>query len=291
MSDDFPEAYEAWAKPDRFDFLDYDHRADGESSYAWADEHGPIPVPDWVITSGDATDADLGVLKTGKEADVSLVERRLGDDVNLLAAKRYRDTQHRQFRNDAAYRATKVVTGSREERAAAKQTRFGSSVRAHTWATNEMARLVRLFHIGVPVPYPVQRLGTEVLLEYIGDAQHMAPRLVNAGATKAELVDLCDQAVDALRRMTWDGLVHADLSPYNVLVWQGRLVIIDVPQAVDLDDNPNAYDFLQRDCANLLGWFAKRGAPVRPDAFFTELLDVAFDPARERGDKRVATAD
>src|SRR5205823_14778416 len=114
---------------------------------------------------------------------------------------------------------------------------------------------------------------------------------VNAGPTKAEVMELCDQAVDALRRMTADGLVHADLSPYNVLVWDGRLVIIDVPQAVDLDDNPNAYNFLQRDVSNLLGWFVTRGAPVRPDAVFTELLDIAFDPGRERGDKRVATAD
>jgi len=282
---------ERWVKPERFDFLSYDRRADGESSYAWADERGPIPVPDWVITTGDATERDLGVLKTGKEADVSLVERAFGDQVNLLAAKRYRDTQHRQFRNDAAYRATKVVTGSREERAAAKQTRFGSHVRASTWATNEFARLVRLWAIGVRVPYPVQRAGTEVMLEYIGDEDHMAPRLVNAGAGRALLEELCNQAVAALRAMTWDGIVHADLSPYNVLVWSDELVIIDLPQAIDLDDNPNAYDFLQRDCANLLGWFAKRGVDVDPNAVFTDLLDLAFDPGRERGDKRVATAD
>jgi RIO kinase 1 len=244
-----------------------------------------------VITSGDASETDLGVLKTGKEADVSLVERRLGDAVNLLAAKRYRDTQHRQFRNDASYRASKATKDTRENRAAAKQTRFGSAVRAHQWATNEMTRLNRLWAIGVRVPYPVQRAGTEVLLEYIGDADHMAPRLVNAGSNRSELRELCDQALDALRRMTWDGLVHADLSPYNVLVWDGRLVIIDLPQSLDLDDNPNAYDFLQRDVTNLIGWFAKRGVDVDPNVVFTDLLDLAFDPGRERGDKRVTTAD
>jgi RIO kinase 1 len=272
-------------------FLEYDHRAEDESTYLWADERGPIPVPDWVITSGDAVQTDLGILKTGKEADVSLVERVLGDDVNLLAAKRYRDTQHRQFRNDASYRATKVTTGSREERAAAKQTRFGSSVRAGMWASNEWLRLCRLWAIGVRVPYPVQRLGTEVLLEYIGDADHMAPRLVNCGLARRELSDVCDQAIDALRKMTWDGLVHADLSPYNTLVWDGSLVIIDLPQAVDLDDNPNAYDFLQRDVTNLIGWFAKRGVDIDPAVVFTDLLDLAFDPGRERGDRRVTLAD
>jgi RIO kinase 1 len=285
------EQYEKWVKPERFDFLSYDHRADGESTYLWADERGPLPVPDWVITDGSATERDLGVLKTGKEADVSLVERTFDGQVNLLAAKRYRDTQHRQFRNDAAYRASKVATNSREERAAAKQSRFGSSVRAHGWAVNEMARLNRLWAIGVRVPYPVQRNGTEVMLEYIGDEEHMAPRLVNAGGGRRELAALCEQAVDALRKMTWDGLVHADLSPYNVLAWEGELVIIDLPQAVDLDDNPNAYDFLQRDVANLLGWFAKRGVDVDPQSVFADLLDLAFDPTRERGDRRVITAD
>ncbi len=287
MSEDF----EKRVKPERFDFLNYDTRADGESSYLWADERGPIPVPEWVITSGDAVENELGLLKTGKEADVYLVERTLGDVTNLLAAKRYRDTQHRQFRNDASYRASKVNHNTREERAAARQTRFGATVRAATWAANEMARLNRLWAIGVPVPYPVQRHGTEVMLEYIGDADEMAPRLVNAGIKRTDLDDLCAQAIDALRKMTWDGIVHADLSPYNVLAWEGRLVIIDLPQAIDLDDNPNASDFLQRDVANLIGWFAKRGVAVSPESVFADLLDLAFDPGRERGDKRVATAD
>jgi RIO kinase 1 len=283
--------FEKWVTPERVQWLDYDTRDENESTYLWADERGPIPVPEWVITSGDAIEVDLGVLKTGKEADVSLVERTLGGAVNLLAAKRYRDTQHRQFRNDAAYRASRAAKDTRENRAAAKQTRFGSGVRAETWASNEMARLNRMWAIGVRVPYPVQRLGTEVLMEYIGDEEHMAPRLVNDGGDRARLAALCDQAVDALRKMTWDGLVHADLSPYNVLVWDGALVIIDLPQAIDLDDNPNAYDFLQRDVANLIGWFAKRGVSVDPSSVFNELLDLAFDPARERGDKRVTTAD
>jgi RIO kinase 1 len=285
------EDFEAWVKPERVRWKSYDTRDADESTYLWADERGPLPVPDWVITSGDARQHELGGLKTGKEADVALVERVLGDRVNLLAAKRYRDTQHRQFRNDAAYRASKVSDNTREARAAAKQTRFGTAVRANTWATNEWTWLCRLWTIGVPVPYPVQLMGTEVLLEYIGDEEQMAPRLVNARADRAALVALCEQAVDALRRMTWDGLVHADLSPYNVLVWDDRLVIIDLPQAVDLDDNPNAYDFLQRDVTNLIGWFAKRGVDVDPNRVFTELLDVAFDPARERGDRRVTLAD
>src|SRR5687768_3168577 len=79
------------------------------STYPDADDHGPAPTPDWVIISGNAVDQDLGVLKTGKEADVNLVSRRLGDRATLLAAKRYRDLRERAFRNDVAYRADRYL--------------------------------------------------------------------------------------------------------------------------------------------------------------------------------------
>src|SRR5438067_11224043 len=89
-----------------------DDAFDPEASTYEAAEHGPDPVPDWVITSGDARQADLGLLKTGKEADVHLIERRHGDAVNVLAAKRYRKFEDRMFRNDARYRGARR-TGER----------------------------------------------------------------------------------------------------------------------------------------------------------------------------------
>src|SRR5207237_688944 len=83
-------------------------------------QHGPEPVPDWVITSDEARDEDLGDLKSGKEADVAIVERTHLDQRNLLAAKRYRDTNHRTFRNDAAYRMGKEPRDGRTARAIKK---------------------------------------------------------------------------------------------------------------------------------------------------------------------------
>lgn len=248
------------------------------SSYPDADQHGPGPVPDWVITSGNALDDDLGVLKTGKEAEVSVVERRLGDRTNLLAAKRYRELERRAFRNDVAYRADRNLgpKAHREQRAIDKGTRAGLAMHAQLWAAHEFDTLARLWSAGVAVPYPVQRLGTELMLEYLGDDEGGAMRLVQARVSPAERDALLDQAVTLLRDLTANGVVHGDLSPYNLLVWQDRLYAIDLPQAVHPNRNPNGLDFLHRDVVNVLGWFARKGAKVDPEALYVELLDDAL---------------
>jgi RIO kinase 1 len=248
------------------------------SSYPDADQHGPAPVPDWVITSGNAVDDDLGVLKTGKEAEVSVVERSVGDRANLLAAKRYRDLTRRAFRNDAAYRADRNLgpKAHREQRAIDKGTQVGLAMHAQLWAAHEFDTLTRLWAAGVAVPYPVQRLGTELMLEYLGDIDGGAMRLVQVRASPAQRDDLLDQAVQLLRDLTANGVVHGDLSPYNLLVWQDRLFAIDLPQAVHPNRNPNGLDFLHRDVVNVLGWFARKGARVDPEALFAELLDDAL---------------
>jgi RIO kinase 1 len=248
------------------------------SSYPDADQHGPTPVPDWVITSGNAIDEDLGLLKTGKEAEVFVVERRLDGRSNLLAAQRYRDLKQRAFRNDAAYRADRNLgpKAHREQRAIDKGTRQGLALHAHLWAAHEFDTLSKLWSAGVAVPYPVQRLGTEVVLEFIGDEDEGAMRLVQARVTPAERDALLEQAVALLRNMTAVGVVHGDLSPYNLLVWRDRLFAIDLPQAVHPNRNPNGLDFLHRDVTNVLGWFARKGAQVDAEALFAELLDDAL---------------
>jgi RIO kinase 1 len=257
----------------------------GASTYATS-THGPEPVPDWVITSGDARDEDLGDLKSGKEADVSIVERTFGEERNLLAAKRYRDTDHRSFRNDAAYRTGKVPRDGRVARAIKKKTAFGATASAAVWAQAEFATLSRLWLAGLPVPYPVQLSGTELMLEYLGDDDGAAPRLAEARPNRELLEHLRDQAVAILWGLTGAAVVHGDLSSYNTLVWNDTLYVIDLPQAAELTDvtrsdayNSNALDFLQRDCRNLLGWFAKKGAEVPdPDVLFSELVAAAFAP-------------
>nr|WP_165968190.1 RIO1 family regulatory kinase/ATPase [Saccharopolyspora elongata] len=225
-------------------------------------ERGPGPHPPWLVTELAAVDHELGVLKTGKEADVHLLRRSLpGGNSCLLAAKRYRDMDHRMFHRDAGYLEGRQMRKSRETRAMQQRSSFGRGMIAQQWAVAEFTVLSSLWLAGVPVPYPVQRVGTEVLLEFLGSADGTAaPRLAALRPTPDELDELWRQLVDALVVLAEQGYTHGDLSAYNVLVHDGRLMLIDLPQAVDLAANPRGLEFLRRDADNIAGWFRARGA-------------------------------
>ena len=249
---------------------------DPEASTYRDAEHGPAPVPRWVITEDAARQYDLGVLKTGKEAEVNLVERRLGDRTNLLAAKRYKAFEDRMFRNDARYRQGRRTGESRLDKAIASGTRAGMIFRARQWVETEFSVLSRLWEAGAAVPYPVQRLGREVMLEYLGDESGAAPRLVHVRATTEELGDLYAQLLDLLDDLVRCGVVHGDLSPYNLLVWKGRLYAIDFPQAVDPVSNPEGISLLERDVLNTTSWFAKQGIDTDPSELLAQLIGGLF---------------
>ena len=224
-------------------------------------QHGPAPYPDWVITDRNALDTELGILKTGKEADVHLVRRGLPDGpATLLAAKRYRSSEHRMFHRDAGYQEGRRTRKSRDARAIAKRTTFGRELVAGKWALAEFDTLARFWQLDVPVPYPVQLNGNEVMLEFIGEPDGTAaPRLAQCRPDPGELAALWTQCVGAMRLLARAGYAHGDLSPYNLLVHRGRLVVIDVPQVVDIFANPQGATYLERDCANVCRWFAARG--------------------------------
>jgi RIO kinase 1 len=243
----------------------------GERWSTWdqpaAGDRGPRPYPRWLVTDLAARDTELGILKTGKEADVFLLRRGVpGGRSCLLAAKRYRDAEHRMFRRDDAYLEGRRVRRSRENRAMAARSAAGREMLARQWVGAEFAALARLYEAGVPVPYPVQILGTELLLEFVGDAGgSAAPRLADTRPAPAELASLWDQLVAALVTMAGLGLAHGDLSAYNLLVDGGRLVLIDLPQVVDVITNPRGAQFLDRDAAHAGQWFTARGlAGVTP---------------------------
>lgn len=246
------------------------------SSYRDANR-GPTPVPTWVVTDPRAVDVDHGVLKTGKEADVSLVERAVpaldGEPPQrvLMAVKRYRSAEHRMFHRDAAYLEGRRVRRSREMRAMATRTAFGRELIAGQWASAEFVTLSRLWQRGVSVPYPVQLIGTELMMEFVGAADGVAaPRLAQLRPDRAEATELHRQLVDALVQLVEAGCAHGDLSAYNVLVDDGRVVLIDLPQAVDIVGNPQGFAFLRRDCENISAWFAGHGVA---HAFADDLFD------------------
>lgn len=274
----------------------------GDRWSTWDDAfHGPEPHPDWLVTELAAVDTELGVLKTGKEADVHLLRRGIPntDRECVLAVKRYRGTDHRLFHRDAGYLEGRRMRRSRENRAMAGRTGFGRQVIAGQWASAEFAALSRLWEINaahaaatrragviapepVTVPYPVQLLGTELMLEFIGDpvTGEAAPRLAQLRPGPGPLADLWAQLVDAMVVLARAGLAHGDLSAYNLLVRDGRLVLIDLPQIVDVVANPQGGDFLARDVRNVSTWFASRGLPAdAPHADPTALTALLLDEA------------
>jgi RIO kinase 1 len=247
-----------------FDFADGLPEGDRWSTWDQASptERGPEPYPGWLVTELAATDTELGVLKTGKEADVFLLRRGVpgGGRSCLLAAKRYREAQHRLFHRDSEYLDGRRVRESRDNRAMAKRTATGRAMIARQWAAAEFAALRQLHQTGVPVPYPVQVSGTEVLLEFLGDQDGTAaPRLAELRPSGDELAGLWEQLTAALLTMAALGLTHGDLSAYNVLVHRGRLALIDLPQVIDVISHPRGAEFLDRDAANVTAWFRARG--------------------------------
>ncbi|TDC54439.1 RIO-like kinase [Jiangella ureilytica] len=240
-----------------------------------AGERGPRPYPDWVVTDLGAVDTELGILKTGKESDVFLLERSVPgtERATLMAAKRYRDPKHRMFHRDVGYREGRRDKESRVNRAIAKGSAFGREAIAGQWARAEFDALTSLWSAGVTVPYPVQILGTELLMEFIGDGDGgAAPRLAQLRPTPDERDDLWDQLAHNLTLLALAGYAHGDLSAYNLLVHDGRLVVIDVPQIVDVVGNPHGREFLDRDVRNVGGWFTARGLDPRRVGDLSEAL-------------------
>lgn len=244
---------------------------------------GPEPRPSWVVTEQAAIDTELGVLKTGKEADVFLLERAveaIGDNPaksSLLAAKRYRTEEHRSFHRSTSYVEGRRTRNSRDSRAMAKKTSHGRGVAAGQWAYAEWDALNRLWKAGVPVPYPVQVDGTELLMEFIDDGEGgAAPRLAQVRPPAELLGVYFEQLRDGMRELARAGLAHGDLSPYNVLAQAERIVMIDLPQVVDIVGNPKGMDFLMRDCHNMATWFTNRGFEVDEQELFADLLTMAL---------------
>lgn len=257
---------------------------EGERWSSWdGAQHGPDPRPAWVITDLGAVDEDLGMLKSGKEANVHVLRRWVprrntqdnDDNTVYMAAKRFRDSDHRMFHRDAGYLEGRRVRRSREMRAMARRTEFGKALISSQWAYAEFNALSELWGVGLSVPYPVQITGTELLMEFIGDGDQAAPRLAQTRPEPTLLGDLFEQFRATMIELALRGWAHGDLSPYNVLLRDDRLVFIDWPQIVDIIGNPQGPEFLQRDCHNMCAWFAGRGLVVDEEELFGDFMAAA----------------
>ncbi len=251
-----------------------------------------MPAPLHLILDHEAhTDHDLGPLKTGKEAEVFVVER-VSDDGRrcLLAHKRYRPRRvsakgelaalgfqrAANFVHDAGYRDGRAVGNSRDRRAIARRSAHGREVLGRGWVDREFEVLERLAGAGVSVPYPVSRTTDGILMAFLGDDRAAAPRLVAASLDRAMATEAATLLVEDLRRMLTAGIVHADLSVYNLLWWDDRPWIIDLPQSVDIAGHAQALDLLRRDLGNVAPWFVRQGVAFDADEIFVDLLPSAY---------------
>ena len=215
-----------------------------------------IPEALQVLLDDGIIDEVRRQLKSGKEASVYVV--RCGKEVRC--AKVYKDMGTRSFQARAQYQEGRKVRGSRQARAMAKSTSYGRKEQESAWKNTEVDALYQLVAAGVRVPQPFGFFSGVLLMELVTDAEgHSAPRLGEVDLAPEQAREFHAFLIRQVVRMLCVGLIHGDLSEFNVLVGPEGPVIIDLPQAVNAAANNNALAMLQRDVGNItetLGRFA-----------------------------------
>lgn len=209
-------------------------------------------------------DEVIAQLMSGKEATVYVV--RSGDATRC--AKVYKDVKQRSFKQAASYRDGRKVQNTRLARAMEKGTRYGRQAQEEAWQNAEVDALFRLANAGVRVPQPYICTDGVLLMELVTDDMgNVAPRLNDVDLTEAQALELHGRLLIEVIRMLGAGLIHGDLSEYNILLDSGGPVIIDLPQAVDAAGNSEAEAMLVRDVDNLAAYFGQ---------FASQLLDASY---------------
>jgi RIO kinase 1 len=199
-------------------------------------------------------------VKSGKEATVYLCRALARAGEELLAAKAYRSTNQRGFKNAALYWEGGTRAMSRRTKVAmAKRSAFGREAVFSSWISRERETLEALTAAGANVPRPITQEGSVLLMSWIGDEEEAAPHLRQVRLDPAKAERMFDFLARQVELWLAHNVVHGDLSEYNVLFWRGRPVVIDFPQAVDPRFNRSAYSLLQRDLANLARPFQRFG--------------------------------
>ena len=214
-----------------------------------------------LLTEG-LIDEVIRQLMSGKEATVYIV--RCGEEIRC--AKVYKDAKQRSFRKSVSYQEGRKTKNSRQARAMEKGTRYGRQMQEEAWQSAEVDALYRLAAAGVCVPQPHICHEGVLLMDLVTDADgHPAPRLNDIELSPAQALEFHAGLLKQVVRMLCAGIIHGDLSEYNILVGSDGPVIIDLPQAVDAAGNSNAGPMLERDVANLANYFG-RFAPELADS-------------------------
>lgn len=213
-----------------------------------------IPTRIQPLVEDGLIDEVLSRLMSGKEADVYVV--RSGTDIRC--AKVYKDATKRNFKKAVQYTEGRKVRNSRRARAMEKGSKFGRKEQEKIWQNSEVDALYQLAAAGVRVPEPYGCLDGVLLMELVTDAEgDVAPRLGDVTMTEVEAIRNFAFVMQDIVRMLCAGLVHGDLSEFNVLLDEYGPVIIDLPQAVNAAANNNAKAMLLRDIDNMITYFGQ----------------------------------
>ncbi|MCB9761432.1 MAG: serine protein kinase RIO [Alphaproteobacteria bacterium] len=222
--------------------------------------------------------ADQGVIEevicplmSGKEADVFLVVHR-GE---RCVAKVYKDATQRSFKHRAEYEEGRRVRDSRRQRAMTRRSRYGREMMEAAWRNAEVDAIYRLRDAGVRVPEPYDFVEGVLVMELIADAEgRPAPRLVDVTFTRREARDVFNFLLREVVKMLCAGLVHGDLSDFNVLMGADGPVIIDFPQVADAAGNRNARKLLLRDVKNLTRFLGRFDPALLNTRYGPEMWDL-----------------
>ena len=229
-------------------------------------------------------------VKGGKEATVYCCEAHPDTGLEYLAAKVFRPRAFRAMKNDWLYKQGrglrddlgKAVFDGRSLRAVKRKTRHGRRIETASWCQHEYSALRDLHEAGADVPRPLAIGHNAILMEYIGDATRGAPILHRVSLDPAEARELLDRLIRNVELFLECYRIHADLSAYNVLYWEGRATVIDFPQAVDLHTHPNAFALLSRDIERLCRYFVRQGVPCDPGRITQDLWTRFAGPSSQR---------
>jgi len=213
-------------------------------------------------------------LKSGKEADVYTV--LCGEEIRC--AKVYKEATQRSFKQAVQYQEGRKVRNSRNARAMQKGSKFGRKQQEESWQTAEVDALFRLANAGVRVPQPYICLDGVLLMELITDGDGVvAPRLSDVILTEEEAVADFETMIRNIVRMLCAGIVHGDLSEFNVLMDAEGPVIIDLPQAVDAAANNHAESMFERDVNNMTEYYSRFAPQLATTRFAKEIWALYED--------------